>query len=93
VLRHAQASRVSVLLDWQANTGEAAGEARVIVEDNGRGFDPETTTKRLGLTGMRERAALVGGTLEIESACGQGTTVFLRLPLVTAADTAGAAQK
>ena len=58
-----------------------------IVEDDGSGFDAEATMAaaethdRLGLLGMQERVGLVGGTLEIESSRGGGTTVFVRIPL------------
>jgi signal transduction histidine kinase len=47
----------------------------LIIEDNGEGFDPETTKRGLGLTSMRERAELSGGTFEIESGPGKGTTI------------------
>jgi PAS domain S-box-containing protein len=80
VLRHAGASRVSVLLErWD-------GRLTAIVEDDGAGFDPARAigTPRavggLGLIGMRERAALVGGSLDIESTPGGGTTVYVRVP-------------
>ncbi len=59
----------------------------VIVEDDGQGFDIGRVLKagpgstHLGLYGMRERAELMGGTLEIESQEGSGTTVYLRVPL------------
>ncbi len=59
----------------------------VIVEDDGQGFDIGRVLKagpgstHLGLYGMRERAELMGGTLEIESREGSGTTVYLRVPL------------
>ena len=58
-----------------------------IVEDNGCGFDAEAmltsarVERSLGLLGMQERAALVGGTLHLESAPGRGTTVYVRIPL------------
>jgi signal transduction histidine kinase len=80
VLRHAQATQVSVIVELHE------GEVRLIVEDNGSGFDAATTitdSRRLGLRGMQERADLVGGGLEIESAPGEGTTLFLRVPLPT----------
>ena len=51
------------------------------VEDDGVGFDPEapgTRSRRLGLTSMEERAQRLGGTLEINSAPGAGTTVRLK---------------
>jgi PAS domain S-box-containing protein len=80
VLKHARAKRVSLIIERRAD------QAVAIVEDDGRGFDvavaSKASEKRLGLTNMRERAALVNGELNIESAPGRGTTVFLRVPLV-----------
>ena len=82
VLRHAGASRVSLLLELKK------GEVRLIVEDDGAGFDVEETlatpekARRIGVRGMRERVALLGGTMEIESAPGSGTTIFVRVPEV-----------
>jgi two-component system, NarL family, sensor kinase len=58
----------------------------LIVEDDGVGFNPldqETLGHGLGLTGMRERAALVGADLQIESVADRGTTIILRVPAVT----------
>ena len=81
IVRHAEATQVSVQLD------EADGAVRLVIEDDGRGFDFEETRHRvrrehrLGLASMRERATLVGGTFEIESTPGEGTTVFVRVPL------------
>jgi len=63
------------------------GVLRLIVEDDGCGFDPAAVAERaaseqrLGLAGMRERAALVGGTLELETRPGGGTTLFVRVPI------------
>jgi PAS domain S-box-containing protein len=84
VLKHAQAQRVSVLL-------ERRGEyVRAIVEDDGIGFDVEALLSghqgRLGVVGMQERAALVDGTVEIESTPEVGTTVFVRLPIPPTCD-------
>jgi signal transduction histidine kinase len=78
--RHAKAKVVSVIL--QRNSGGVTA----IVEDNGVGFDVDRTDvsikrKRLGLVGMRERLALIGGELTIESHPGRGTTVIARVPL------------
>ena len=60
---------------------------QIEVADNGIGFDPQAarvtkeTDRGLGLVGMRERAALVGGTVEIESdPIAGGTTIFVRVP-------------
>jgi signal transduction histidine kinase len=78
VLKHAAAQRVSVVLQ------KSPGLVSVLVEDDGRGFDPEGwagSGQPLGILGMQERAALVGGTLTIESGVGRGTTVIARVPL------------
>jgi signal transduction histidine kinase len=81
VAKHAAARQVSVLVD------KPDGEVRLIVEDDGRGFDVEATharareERRLGLAGMRERASLVGGTVAVESSPGGGTTLYVRLPV------------
>ena len=79
VTRHANAKRVSVLLERRP------GHVSLIVEDNGVGFDTAIRASaaqgKLGLLGMRERVILAGGTLEIESTPNAGTTVFVRVPL------------
>jgi signal transduction histidine kinase len=80
VWKHAKATRVSVILQRRPD------HLLAIVEDNGRGFDPaargaDGAAPKLGLYGMQERAALMGGTLSVESGPGQGTTVFVRVPL------------
>lgn len=80
VLKHAQANRVSVIVERRPD------HASAIIEDDGCGFDVESlrdrdSRQRLGLLGMEERAALVRGELRIESSRGQGTTVFVRIPL------------
>jgi signal transduction histidine kinase len=64
----------------------AVDHVQVRVADNGRGFDVEQTIVaagergRLGLVGINERARLVGGTCEIASAAGEGTSVAVFLP-------------
>jgi signal transduction histidine kinase len=81
VLKHAQASRVSLILELRSD------HVFVVVEDNGKGFDVEAALKesvskrRMGLLGMRERVALVGGRLNIESSEGMGATMFVRIPV------------
>jgi signal transduction histidine kinase len=79
VLKHAGAQRVSVVLL------RAPGQASAVIEDDGCGFDadssPTATEQRLGLLGMRERMALVGGSLTVESGLRRGTTVIARVPL------------
>jgi signal transduction histidine kinase len=75
VVKHSGARRVSVLLQRQNGT------ARAVVEDDGAGFDPaDVRDDALGLEGMRERLALVGGRLRIESSSGTGTTLVAEVP-------------
>jgi signal transduction histidine kinase len=57
------------------------GSLEVSVTDDGCGFDPERVAGGFGLTGMRERVALVGGSLRIESVPRQGTTVTASIPV------------
>jgi PAS domain S-box-containing protein len=85
VAKHARAGVVSVVLERQG------GRAIAVVEDNGVGFDVEETIGpgHLGLLGMGERAALVGGALDIESSPGLGTTVLVRIPLCQRSEEAG----
>ena len=55
----------------------------LLIRDNGRGFDQAdpSLSKSLGLLGMRERAAILGGQVNISSAPGKGTTVTAWIPL------------
>ena len=76
VAKHADANSVSIVL-----TRPAAGVTAVI-EDDGRGFDSRSVEEgRFGLQGMRERVALLGGSLRIESNAGAGTTIVVQLHL------------
>ncbi|MBC7808487.1 MAG: sensor histidine kinase [Akkermansiaceae bacterium] len=52
------------------------------VRDDGEGFDTATASAGIGMTSMRERATGLGGSLDVESTPGQGTTVSVRLPLM-----------
>ncbi|TCW41736.1 PAS domain-containing sensor histidine kinase [Laceyella sacchari] len=63
---------------------DTAAEVRLFIEDFGKGFDPsqvEGEGTGLGLYGMKERAALLGGALRIESAPNEGTMVYVRIPI------------
>jgi PAS domain S-box-containing protein len=72
--KYSNASRVEVILERRADS------VLLVVEDDGIGFDADRTNEQgFGIAGMRERAALVGATLEIESAPGRGTTVLVRI--------------
>jgi len=76
VRRHSGARRAVVTL------GTSAGEMLVEIEDDGRGFGPETPYG-MGLTGMRERVIALGGRLEVQGREGAGTRVFLQVGLAS----------
>ncbi|WP_435017495.1 chemotaxis protein CheB [Tundrisphaera sp. TA3] len=76
VAKHARASATSVVLS------RSDGHVMAVIEDDGVGFVPGSVPAgRLGLVGMEERISLVGGTLEVESAPGSGTTLLARIPI------------
>jgi PAS domain S-box-containing protein len=81
IYKHADAHNVSVLVE------RAGREVILIIEDDGAGFAQSEAQKDrkgnrgLGLGGMKERADLIGGTLEIESEVGKGTTIYVRIPV------------
>lgn len=75
VVKHARARRVSIALT------RMEGSLKAVVEDDGQGFDPEHADGGHGLIGMRERLALLGGRLRIESSPGSGTTIASDVPL------------
>jgi PAS domain S-box-containing protein len=56
---------------------------QITVSDDGVGFEPSLAREGFGLVGMRERAALLGGSLEIESKTGSGATIRSEIPLTT----------
>lgn len=77
--RHAGARHVSVVMERGPSTVTA------IIEDDGCGFETDASASGgspgLGIPGMRERAGLLSGTLEIESSSGKGTAVYVRIPV------------
>ncbi|MDH7487702.1 MAG: PAS domain-containing protein [Anaerolineae bacterium] len=81
IAKHAQASQVHIRLERHNGTVYAS------IEDNGRGFDMQSLARRkpaergIGLLGMRERVASVGGRFRIHSSPGQGTRVSAEIPL------------
>jgi signal transduction histidine kinase len=76
VAKHADASGVEVRL------AETDGRLEVTVKDDGCGFEPSAPRTGFGLTGMRERVEMLGGTLELESSpAGLGTLVRASLPV------------
>jgi signal transduction histidine kinase len=75
VIKHARAQSVSIVV---MPSGDAV---RAVIEDDGAGFDPARVREgALGLVGIRERVALLGGRFELESAPGEGTTLVVELP-------------
>jgi PAS domain S-box-containing protein len=80
VARHSKATGVEVTLSVESR------RLTLVIKDNGIGFDLEQMTgnQTLGIAGMRERAALSGGELTIQSQKGQGTEVKMVLPLMQA---------
>jgi signal transduction histidine kinase len=78
VKKHADAKHLFVQLEYDP------AEVALEVRDDGHGFaadeEPESPAGHYGLTGMRERAATIDGTLEVISTPGGGTTVRLRVP-------------
>ncbi|MCE9527017.1 MAG: sensor histidine kinase [Planctomycetales bacterium] len=79
VWRHSQSNRAEVRVT------QTDDDLRVGIQDFGVGFDPTQVKKtRYGLTGMRERARLFGGTTEIDSSPGKGTRIIVTLPLADA---------
>jgi signal transduction histidine kinase len=83
VARHAKATRVEVVLQRQRD------RLVLLIHDNGQGFDraDPSLSKSLGLLGMRERAAIQGGEVNISSAPGKGTTVSAWIPLPSPEET------
>lgn len=77
ILRHAQASRVYIQMK------EEAGEFILTIRDNGRGIteDEKSGTRTFGFLGMRERAHLLGGELDISGSDGKGTVVTVRISI------------
>jgi signal transduction histidine kinase len=78
VAKHAHADSVDVILERRGD------HVSLIIEDDGVGFERGGTEAPLagfGLLGMQERAALVGATVQVESAAGEGTTVIVRMPI------------
>jgi signal transduction histidine kinase len=75
IVKHAQATAVSIVLTRKA------GIVTAVIEDDGRGFNLDRTSDGLGLLGMGERLALLGGKLKVESSHGAGTTIVAEVPL------------
>ncbi|MCH5273118.1 MAG: ATP-binding protein [Lachnospiraceae bacterium] len=84
IVKHAKASQIDILLSYEND------KALLKIKDNGTGFDtkvlPESDKEELhgfGLSIMRERVALLDGTISIESVVDSGTTIIVEVPLKT----------
>jgi signal transduction histidine kinase len=75
ILRHAQAEHASIELY------EHEGKLVLAVEDDGLGFNPNEKAEGAGITGMRERAGLVSGSIRFDSEPGMGTHVVVEIPI------------
>lgn len=75
-LKHAKARDIWVKLEWLRDT------MNIVVKDNGKGFaKEEIKDKTFGLIGMHERIELLKGNIRIDSKIGEGTTVFIQIPI------------
>lgn len=75
IVKHAQASLVDVILNHHENV------LRLIVSDDGQGFDINVSRRTLGLNIIKERAKALGGICAIDSVIGEGTTITVEVPL------------
>ncbi len=76
IVKHADAGQVSIVIT------QKAGAVGAVIEDDGRGFDPDRSVDGgIGLIGMRERVALLDGSMTIEAAPGKGTTLVIEVPV------------
>jgi PAS domain S-box-containing protein len=83
VSKHSMARRADVTVRT------SRGSIEIEVRDDGVGFEPNLVREGFGLVGMRERAALLGGTLDVDSTRGSGTKIRAEIPLLTRADELG----
>jgi len=87
IAKHAQASQIQVRVECANNT------LRALVRDNGKGFDAQERLKgprrlgRLGLLGMQERLAMIGGKLDIQTQPGDGTLLVANIPITENGET------
>ncbi len=76
IARHARATAVTVTLQ------QSERALHLVVSDDGKGFDPSVAHAGMGLTNMRERVAALDGSIEMQSAPGQGTTIHIVVPFL-----------
>ncbi|MGD9000645.1 MAG: PAS domain S-box protein, partial [Granulosicoccaceae bacterium] len=80
VARHAEAGKVLITARLESS-GVSPDRLNIVIEDDGKGMDPDQPTNGFGLVGMRERILAVGGEFNIDSSPGKGTCLEILLPL------------
>lgn len=78
VVKHAGATQVDIFIAMH----QEENRLDIDINDDGRGFDPETLSSGIGITGMRERVYAFGGTFKLSSAAGSSTRLAIALPLM-----------
>lgn len=73
IARHSEGTHVAIKLDSDGD------EVTMVVKDNGKGFSPDEVTRGIGLHSMHERAESLGGSMELTSAPGEGTSISVRI--------------
>ncbi len=85
IARHARAKSVKLYL----GQAEVSGKLRLVIEDDGQGFEAKAQSNGMGLANIRERVGALGGQLDVRSTAGQGTALGLDIPLTTLPVTSG----
>ena len=76
ILKHAKATQVNIKLS------KTKQRFKIYIHDNGKGFNLSTSAKGIGLVTMQERVKMLGGSIEVESKPGHGTTITADIPLI-----------
>lgn len=80
ISKHAKAGQAEITLERIESGEHGVSELRLTIADDGRGMEQGARTSRFGLSGMRERVAMAGGSFVLESAPGLGLSFVARLP-------------
>jgi len=80
ISKHAKAKQAQITLERIESAERGVSELRLTIADDGRGMEQRTRTSRFGLSGMRERVEMAGGSFVLESAPGRGLSFVARLP-------------
>ena len=82
MIKHAGASMVKL----NVSLGERGSHISVSIRDDGRGFDMESSRRGLGMSSMEDHLDALGGSLRVDSASGQGTSIVGTAPVSTETD-------